>query len=139
MYPFTQFHHKESRFRQLPSIEMTTVRMDTLIAKGVVDISQYDVLVTDVQGADYDVVASFGEHVKQFRLLKCEVMTRPIYKNIKLEKQLTEYLSTQGFKLISNFGYNRGVSRDNIYLNTQLAWRRYYFCELSPNVVPFQS
>lgn len=120
MYEFTQHHHRDPYFKQKEIIKMRTVRMDKLIDDGVVDLNKYDVLVTDVQGADYDVVKSFGDYIMKFRFLCCEVMIKPIYKNIALEKHLTAYLQTKGFKLITDYGLKRASYRDNIYFNLNL-------------------
>lgn len=105
IYAFTNHHYSDTRFIEKPSVLLTGVRMDKLIDDGEVDITMYDTLVTDVQGADYDVVVSFGEHIRAFQYIRCEVMFKPIYKGIQLAPALTKYLATKGFKLKARFPY----------------------------------
>ncbi len=116
MYDFTAHHYKTKTFKHESTPEYEARRLDKLIDEGLIDISKYDILVTDCQGGDYNVVSSLGDYIRNFRFIKSEVMVKPIYKGMPMEKKLNEYLSENGFKRITNLSYViRGSQRDNVY------------------------
>lgn len=115
---FTDHHFKDPKFSHKETLQIKSIRMDTLIRKHEINLDDYDALVTDCQGADYFVLKSFGEYLARFCYIKSEVMTSEIYKGLQGENIINEYLNSHDFELISNFPYifNK-TQRDNIYKN----------------------
>ena len=110
MFEFTEHHTMDDDFEHIETMNMVPFRLDLL------DVSGYDVLVSDTQGADYNVIVSLGEKIHDFGLIICEVMKRQIYRNIRLEEDITDYLANMGFELISQHKYGcKDTQRDNVY------------------------
>ena len=115
---FTNHHFKDKSFSHTETLKIKSVRMDTLIDRLNINLSDYDGVVTDCQGSDYFVLKSFGSHLKHFSYIKSEVMTTEKYKGLKKEPEITDYLSSAGFSLISDNRYTpNGTQRDNVYQN----------------------
>jgi len=115
---FTDFHFKNLNFRQTETLTLSSIRMDTLIEIHDVNLNDYDVVVTDCQGADYFVLKSFGKSINHFSYIKSEVMVSEIYKGLVKEKEINNFLASCGFELISDFPYKiNNTQRDNIYKN----------------------
>lgn len=122
IYQFTNHHYKDPRFKQNKSVKMKARRLDSLIQEKIINMNLYDALVTDCQGADYDVIISLGKKIKEFKIVKTEVMIKEIYKSITLEPQITNYMNLMGFELVTNFSYGIGATqRDNIYWNRKFS------------------
>lgn len=113
---FTDHHYEDKRFSHTETLKLESIRMDTLIDKHKINLNDYDVLVTDCQGADYFVLKSFGDYIDNFSYIKSEVMISEIYKGLKDENAINEYLNSKRFELISNSRYGcNNTQRDNIY------------------------
>jgi len=115
---FTDHHYKDPRFSHTGTLKLKSTRMDSLIDKLKINLENYDVLLTDCQGADYFVLKSFGGYIKHFSYIKSEVMISEIYEGLKDENAINQYLRAQGFSLISDLRYEvDNTQRDNIYKN----------------------
>lgn len=113
---FTDHHYEDKRFSHTETLKLESIRMDTLIDKHRINLNDYDVLVTDCQGADYFVLKSFGDYIDSFSYIKSEVMISEIYKGLKDENAINEYLNSKRFELISDSPYGcNNTQRDNIY------------------------
>jgi hypothetical protein len=52
------------------------------------------------------------------------VMIKEIYKSIVLENDVSSYMNSVGFDLLSNFNYKyQATQRDNIYWNRRFNYR----------------
>lgn len=80
-------------------IELTTIRLDTLVSVKGVDISEYDFLNIDVQGAELMVLKSLGGMIRNFRSIYVEVNREEVYKGCPLINDITTYLGEHGFEL----------------------------------------
>ena len=110
-FEFTSHHFSDSSFEMDGSKVMSPIRLDSI------DISDYDALITDTQGADLNVVKSLGDKIDNFNIIICEVMIKEIYKGIYLEKDINQYMLNKGFKLITNCEYRiKNTQRDNVYV-----------------------
>jgi FkbM family methyltransferase len=117
MHEFTNHHYNDPQFKY-EVVQIKARRLDNLIEEGVIDIDLYDVLVTDCQGGDYGVIVSLAEKIKEFKIVKTEVMIKEIYKSTVLENDVNSYMNSVGFDLVSNFDYHvKATQRDNIYWN----------------------
>ena len=116
--PFTNHHFNDSKFKHTETLNLRSIRMDTLIKKHGINLNDYDVLITDCQGADYFALNSFGALLKHFSYIKSEVMISEIYKNLIKEDDINKLLKAKGFDLISDSPYAiKNTQRDNIYKN----------------------
>lgn len=115
---FTNHHFNDSKFEHTETLTLRSTRMDTLIKKHGINLNDYDVLVTDCQGADYFALNSFGELINHFSYIKSEVMISEIYKGLVNEEYINEFLKSKGFDLISDLPYRyKNTQRDNYYKN----------------------
>lgn len=115
---FTDFHFKDPNFQHTETLTLSSIRMDTLIKTHDINLNDYDVIVTDCQGADYFVLKSFGELINHFSYIKSEVMVSEIYKGLAKEEEVNNFLASCGFELISDLSYKvNKTQRDNIYKN----------------------
>jgi len=92
-YPHIQY------VKRLP---VKTKRFDTAVQENPtkVDMSKYDFINIDVQGAELKVLKGFGELLKQYpiRAVYTEINFQELYKGCCLVHELDEYLSQFGFK-----------------------------------------
>jgi FkbM family methyltransferase len=114
---FTDHHFKDKGFTHTETLKLKSIRMDTLIDNLKIDLSDYDGVVTDCQGADYFAIKSFGDYINHFSYIKSEVMRSEIYEGLKDESEINQYITSFGFSLVSNDEYAiNGTQRDNTYI-----------------------
>lgn len=74
------------------------IRLDTFFEKSQDHyIEDYDCLVLDVQGVEWEVLHGCGELLKQFKFLSIELSETPVYKGEHSAQKVIDYLVTQGF------------------------------------------
>lgn len=119
---FTDHHTDPSKvpanasFRWERTIPLVSKTLITILAEEKLSISDYDMLVSDVQGADLYVLQGLGDEIRKLRFVECEVMRKPCYADQPLEGDVSEYLRGHGFVLISDRPYEyAGTQRDNLY------------------------
>lgn len=99
--------HPTVRF--VDQIEMTTVRLDTLLALDGIDLKDYTFLNIDLQGAELFALKSLGEELHKIRYAYIEVNERELYKGCPLIDNITDYMKKFGFALaekkITNWGW----------------------------------
>jgi FkbM family methyltransferase len=81
-------------------IKIDSKRMDTLISENNIDISEYDFINLDIQGAELLALKGFGDLLSKFKFIYTEVNTNTLYKNCALIDQIDEYVSTFGFSRV---------------------------------------
>jgi FkbM family methyltransferase len=81
-------------------IKLKSKRMDTLINKLNINISNFNFLNIDVQGADLMVLMGFGELLNNIDQIYIEVNTDYLYKDCPLLSDIDEYLSKFRFKRV---------------------------------------
>lgn len=79
------------------TIEMTSTRMDTFIENNNIDISKYNFLNLDIQGAELMALKGFGDYLNNFNYIYTEVNTSHVYKDCAIIGEIDEYLSQYGF------------------------------------------
>jgi len=72
-----------------------------------IDISGYNVVITDTQGCDLDVLKGFGELLNGIDLIISEYIDTELYENNQGLNLFIEYLTN--FKLIETFDVNSGA------------------------------
>ena len=82
------------------TIEVT--RFDTLTSEKRIDLSNYNVLVVDVQGAELKVFHGFGDLISKFDSILLEMWIHQsdrYYTNLVLSKGIIDYLASKEFVL----------------------------------------
>jgi len=75
-------------------------RMDTIIRENSINLSEFDFINLDIQGAELLALKSFGEELLNFKYIYTEVNLSSIYKDCVLISELDDYLSKFGFKRV---------------------------------------
>ena len=87
---------------QIPisEIKMKTKTLDTLIKEEEIDMSSYDFLNIDVEGAEHDVLEGMKENLHKIDYLFLEASLRERHKGTKKFKEMHEYIVDKGFKIL---------------------------------------
>lgn len=78
-------------------ISLQTKRMDTLIEEANIDISNYNFLNIDIQGAELLALKGFGNLLNHISYIYTEINTDALYKNCALLPEIDDYLSNFNF------------------------------------------
>lgn len=81
-------------------IDVASKRMDTFIKENNINISEYNFLNIDIQGAELLALKGFGELLNNIEFIYTEVNTNSLYKDCALIDEIDEYLSNFGFKRV---------------------------------------
>lgn len=81
-------------------IKMETIRLDTLIKKYRLDMSKYDFLNIDLQGAELMALKGLGDYLKGFKYLYLECNRAELYKSCPMVEELDEYVKPFGFERV---------------------------------------
>lgn len=79
------------------TIVVPAITMDELIQKENIKASNFNVLVSDIQGADYFALKGATQSIKYFDAVVVEVQCHPLYENYVTEKQFDELMFSYGF------------------------------------------
>jgi FkbM family methyltransferase len=82
------------------TLNVNSKRMDSLITENNINVSDYDFINLDIQGAELLALKSFGELIKNFNYIYTEVNTASIYKNCALITEIDEYLNNYNFERV---------------------------------------
>ncbi len=80
------------------TIPMTSVRLDTLLRREDLDISQYQALVLDTQGSELLVLQGSGDLLGGIRFIKIEVPDFEAYEGCCQLAQVTAFMEANGFQ-----------------------------------------
>ena len=75
-------------------------RMDTLIDQGLIDISKYDFLLMDLQGAEYLALKGLEKNISKINYIVSEVNYMKLYDGSTLFNNFDKYISSLGFKKV---------------------------------------
>lgn len=78
-------------------VKLKSATFRTMVEKEGIDLSLYDALVMDVQGAELLALKGMGELLDHFNFIRCETADFEVYKDCCQMKDLDEYLSAFGF------------------------------------------
>ena len=81
-------------------VQVATKRMDTLIKENNIDISNYDFLNLDIQGAELLAIKGFGDNIKNIKYIYTEINSNTLYKDCALVQDIDDYLYTFGFERV---------------------------------------
>jgi FkbM family methyltransferase len=91
-------HHPHIHVTEI--LNVNSKRMDSLINENDINVSDYDFINLDIQGAELLALKSFGELIKNFNYIYTEVNIASIYKNCALITEIDEYLNNYNFERV---------------------------------------
>lgn len=91
-------YHPDVKFTK--KIDVVTSRLDTLLSKKLVNVSDYTFWNMDIQGAEYLALLGAGDLLKQVDYLYCEVNWEELYKGGCTVEQVDSLLNEFGFKRV---------------------------------------
>ena len=106
------------RYPGIVTVKQITVearKIDTLIDDGLIDISKYDFLLMDLQGAEYYAMEGFKKHIDKINYIVAEVNFEELYKGCYLSDTFDDYLSGLGFKKVMGTRYTYFGWGDSYY------------------------
>lgn len=78
-------------------IVIKTERLDHYIERTKLNITDYDCLVLDTQGNEWEVLHGCGDYLQNFKYLSVELSSVPVYSGEHSAQQIVDYLVSQGF------------------------------------------
>jgi len=99
-------YYPDIKFEDRISIKVN--RFDFLVNEMNIDIKTYNVLVTDTQGYDLEVIKGFGDYITNFNLIIAEYINSNLYENDNCLEDISNYLNSCGFNFIEKYGENLG-------------------------------
>lgn len=85
------------------TINVKTKRMDTLLSENYFDISKFNFLNLDIQGAELLALKGFGNLLEKVKFIYTEINTNFLYKNCALVNEIDDYLFKFGFERVETF------------------------------------
>jgi len=85
----------------LTSVILNSITFSTLVEIGEIDVSRYDSLVLDTQGAELLVLRGARDLLRNFRFIKAEAADFESYEGCNTLDDLEDYLDPLGFKEVS--------------------------------------
>lgn len=81
-----------------------------------------DLLKIDVQGGEYEVLEGCKTNISKITAIHLETFIMPLYKEIKLQKELIFYLEKKGFELVLKFDSHGSFNsqEDCLFINKKL-------------------
>ena len=95
MYEFGEHKEMHSNVHFTKKITLKTIRIDSLLK----DLTNYEFINLDVQGAELNCLKSMGTLLNQINYVYCEVNKTEVYKEIPLFDELCDFLNYKGFDL----------------------------------------
>lgn len=96
-----KIHHP--KIHVVNKIKVKTKRMDSLLKENNIDISQYNFINLDIQGAELLALKGFGKMLNHIKYIYTEINTNYLYKNCALVSEIDEYLHKFNFKRVETF------------------------------------
>jgi FkbM family methyltransferase len=80
-------------------INTNKIKLDTMLGSTLLKLinEEVDVCKIDVEGATYEVLASFGDNICKIKSIHIECEHRIVWENQKLYKEVSEFLKKNGF------------------------------------------
>ena len=95
MYEFGEHKEMHSNVHFTKKITLKTIRIDSLLK----DLTNYEFINLDVQGAELNCLKSMGTLLNQINYVYCEVNKTEVYKEIPLFFFFCDFLNYKGFDL----------------------------------------
>ena len=101
-------------------IQTKTKRFDNLCIENNIDINDYNFLNVDVQGADLNVILSFGDLLNKIDFIYSEVNTIEVYEGCHTIEQFDKVMLDKGFERVMTHIYHGGGWGDALYIKSSL-------------------
>ncbi len=94
-------------------IELTGYTFATMVSREAIDLSRYDTLILDVQGAELLVLKGAERHLAGFRYILAEAADFNCYAGATTLAELEAHLAARGYRLIKTYEFasKEGVGR----------------------------
>jgi FkbM family methyltransferase len=89
------------------SIEIEALSLPTFVRTKGIDLTSFDILVLDTQGAELLVLEGAKEILPHFRYIQCEAVNFEVYAGCCQLPELDAFLSKSGFKQAGRFVLSR--------------------------------
>jgi FkbM family methyltransferase len=99
-YPFIKFD-------KIIKVDVRT--FDSLVDEYEIDLTKYNVLLTDTQGYDLNVLKSIDKNLNNFDLIISEYINSELYENDSNIELFKSFLIPLGFEFVDSFGENIGA------------------------------
>jgi hypothetical protein len=100
-------YYPDIKFDNLTKIPIRT--FESLIDEYKIDINNFNILISDTQGYDLEAIKGFKHYIKNIELIIAEYINSDLYENNASLKDMIDYLSPLGFKLLNTFDENLGA------------------------------
>lgn len=90
-------------------INISIKKFKTIIDDEKIDVGKYNVIISDTQGYDLEVLKGFEDYINNFNLIILEYINSELYENNASLDDIKNYLSPIGFNLVSTFDENLGA------------------------------
>lgn len=97
------------------TVTLKSIKLDTLITRESIDMTKYNCLMVDVQGAEIHVLKGFEQYLKYIDYIHAELNYDSMYEGCYLEPEFTNYLQARGFRLVKSFDTGLGWG-DGLYI-----------------------
>lgn len=103
----------------IDTITLYSSKLDTLIDREQIDLTKYNCLMMDVQGAEIFVLHGFDKYLDSMDYIYTELNYESMYVNCCLEPEFSKYLDARGFTLCKSFDTGKGWG-DGLYIKNEL-------------------
>ena len=100
----------------IDKVEMTTTRLDSLIEREHIPISQLNFLNLDIQGVELRALKSMEKYLQHVNYIYTEVNTEQVYKDCNLIGEIDDYLHEFGFVRVAQQIYKEYGWGDAFYM-----------------------
>jgi len=107
---------QEGQDRMVGKEKIQLMRLDSFFESHDYNIDDYDCLVLDTQGNEWEVLHGCGKLLQQFKFLSVELSEVPVYTKEHPGQEVIDWLATKGFKQECPL-----TSHDDVmFINTEL-------------------
>lgn len=103
------------------SVKLKSTRLDTFVSRAKLDLSVFNALILDVQGAELLALKGAGDCLERFKFIRCEAADFEVYKGCCQLKDLDAFLIPRGFERVNTW---RGAGRPEIGYAYEVLYER---------------
>jgi FkbM family methyltransferase len=97
--PFDQFDNIVETLKLKKQVDMMCYSLPDFMKKYALEFSDFELLVLDIQGADYYALLGANMYLDRFSYIITELNYIPLYKNSDKDQEIKDLLNEKGFKL----------------------------------------
>jgi FkbM family methyltransferase len=118
IYPLKEHRNVWPDVHEVLTKQMCSYTLDSIFEEGAWNLTLYNKLVIDTQGADLLVLKGATKTLKHMNYVQVEVSPLELYEGGCLENEVTDYLNKHGFTLIER----QTIIEDKVYENLFARW-----------------